>query len=207
MVLALIDGDGNIFRKSLLERGWHGGCEAARALEEQLRAYCIYSHRVDPWEHIQLWVYVFFNMKGLQRTLWSYNICSNKQFEEFMQGFTQSNPRFIIADVYPGLKDAADIKLNELLLFYAPIPQTSLIFFGGTHDNGYYTALSQLQYQGYLSKIVLLKGYEEVAAKIRSLSLPTLDIDSLFMTYRLGSQKGLIHEGMDRRDAEYYRLT
>ncbi|KAF8527671.1 hypothetical protein JB92DRAFT_2783440 [Gautieria morchelliformis] len=202
MVLALIDGDGNIFCKSLLERGLDGGCEAAQALEEELRTYYVYSRRVDPWKPIQLWVYVFLNMKGLQRTLVKHNICSSKQFEEFMQGFTQSNPRFIIADVYPGLKDAADMKLNELLLFYARIPQTSLIFFGGTHDNGYFTALSQLQDQGFSSKIVLLKGYEEVAAKIRSLSLPTLEIESLFMTYRLGSRKGRIQEAMDRITVE-----
>ncbi|KAF8527670.1 hypothetical protein JB92DRAFT_2865575 [Gautieria morchelliformis] len=187
MVLALIDGDGNIFRARLLERGLHGGRKAAQMLEKKLKAF---SYGVDPRRRIQLWVYVFLNMTGLQRTLCKHNICSSKQFEEFMRGFTQSNPRFIIADVYPGLKDAADMKLNELLLFYARIPQTSLIFFGGTHDNGYFTALSQLQGEGFLRKIVLLKGYEQVAARIQSLRLPTLEMKSLFMPHRLNSQRG-----------------
>jgi hypothetical protein len=109
MVLALIDGDGNIFRKRLLNKGLQGGREAAPVLEHKLTTY---SDSVDPRRRIQLWVYVFLNMKGLQRTLAKHNICSKKQFEEFIRGFTQSNPRFIVADVYPG-KDAADMKLNS----------------------------------------------------------------------------------------------
>ena len=76
---------------------------------ELIRKAC--SHDVNPWKPIQFWVYVFFNMTGLQRTLVRHGICSKEQFEEFMRGFTQSYPRFVIADVYPR-KDAADIKLN-----------------------------------------------------------------------------------------------
>jgi hypothetical protein len=109
VVLALIDGDGYIFKDELLKRGLDGGREAAQMLNENIMAHVSSSDQSGP--RVQLWTYVFFNLKGLQHKLVGLDICTWKEFEEFMMGFNQSNPRFTINDVHWG-KEAADAKVK-----------------------------------------------------------------------------------------------
>ena len=109
MLLALIDGDGNIFQKELLKLGLHGGRQAAQLLTESITAYV--RERDESGARAQLWVYLFFNMKGLLQTLVAHNICTADEFEAFITGFNQSNPRFIINDVHSG-KEAANVKIK-----------------------------------------------------------------------------------------------
>ena len=39
--------------------------------------------------------------------------------------------------------------------------------------------------EGYLDKIVLLRGYKDLAVELQDLDLPELNIDGLFMTHKL----------------------
>lgn len=55
----------------------------------------------------------------------------------------------------------------------------------GAHDNGYTSTLTYLQNEGLLDKIILLRGYKDLAYEIKGLELPHLDIQGLFMTKRL----------------------
>ncbi|KAF8527667.1 hypothetical protein JB92DRAFT_878273 [Gautieria morchelliformis] len=186
IVLGLIDGDGNIFRKELLELGLQGGRLAAQLLTDRILGY---QQRQDQsGGRFQLWVYIFLNMKGLQQTLVASNVCNQDAFEAFVTGFNQANPRFTINDVHAG-KEAADVKIKEYLLSYARFTHTSKIFFGGGHDNGYLHTLTELQSERLLDKIVLLKGYKRVAAELQTLLLPTLEIESLFMPEKLSVAK------------------
>jgi hypothetical protein len=55
----------------------------------------------------------------------------------------------------------------------------------GGHDNGYTSTLNYLENEGLLGKIVLLKGYKDLAMDVRSLNLPQLKIEGVFMRDKL----------------------
>jgi hypothetical protein len=55
----------------------------------------------------------------------------------------------------------------------------------GSHDNGYYPTLAELQSNRLLDKVVLLQGYEQIAKEIGSLGLPILPIDNLFRSEKI----------------------
>jgi len=126
-----------------------------------------------------LWVTVYFNKKGLHDTLVNNGYCTSEQFEGFLLGFSQASPRFLIADVGYG-KEAADVKIKEYLQTYTRFPQTMKVFFGGGHDNGYLPTLASLENEQLLEKLVVLKGYDELATELRGLKLGTLQIEGLF---------------------------
>lgn len=73
----------------------------------------------------------------------------------------------------------------ECLRVFTRFPQTSKVFFGGAHDNGYISILNQLQNEGLRNKLVVLRGYKELAYELKNLKLPTLEIVGLFMTEKL----------------------
>lgn len=151
-IYAIIDGDGHIFDASLLKRGAQGGIEAAKLLMDTLTAYyqqnfLSASSAAASSSDFQLRVNIFLNSRGLQHVLASKEICTTTQYDNFMAGFTQSNPKILICDVRSG-KDAADMKVRgmtgkyiyiavfchvflEHLLDYARNPMVTKIFFGG----------------------------------------------------------------------------
>jgi hypothetical protein len=61
----------------------------------------------------------------------------------------------------------------------------SLQLLAGGHDNGYTSALTSLENEGLLQKVVLLRGYNDVAIELKNLRLPELTIDGVFMTHKL----------------------
>ncbi|KAJ7783827.1 hypothetical protein DFH07DRAFT_206463 [Mycena maculata] len=131
----------------------------------------------------QVWLTVYLNKIGLLETLVSQNVCTKEEFEEFCLGFIQG-PLFAIVDVGHG-KEAADAKIKECLRVFTRFPQTSFVFFGGAHDNGYTSALTSLENEGFLHKLVLLRGYKDIAFELKNLQLPELSIDGVFMTHKL----------------------
>ncbi|KIJ32372.1 hypothetical protein M422DRAFT_213923 [Sphaerobolus stellatus SS14] len=182
IILVVIDGDGNIFKEDLLKRGKDGGREAAQILHEHIWAHC--SSLVNGKLSAQLWTYMFLNLKGLQGTLVATGICTATEFEDFITGFNQANPRFTINDVHSG-KEAADTKIKTYLQTWSRFGQVLRVYFGGGHDNGYYPTLAELQSEGLLDKVTLLRGYQDIAHEIGSLRLPTLSIGSLFMSSKI----------------------
>lgn len=60
----------------------------------------------------QLWVYLFYNRRGLTDTFNRVGLGSlNKTFEDFVVGFNQATERFTMVDV-GSMKEAADVKLK-----------------------------------------------------------------------------------------------
>jgi hypothetical protein len=67
-----------------------------------------------------------------------------------------------------GIYDAGDLphfEADEImavsadcLRMFARLSQTKLVFFGGSHDNGYSHAVLALETEGLTNKIVILKG-------------------------------------------------
>ncbi|KAJ7487636.1 hypothetical protein B0H11DRAFT_2014190 [Mycena galericulata] len=192
LLLCLIDGDGHIFQKDLIAQGHPGGRQAAMLLTKGLTDYTQTSSRA------QVWLTVYCNKTGLVETLINQDVCTKDQFEEFCLGFNQAAPLFSILDVGQG-KEAADAKIKECLRVFTRFPQTSFVFFGGAHDNGYTSALTSLENEGFLHKLVLLRGYKDVAFELRNLQLPELTIDGVFMAHKLPTNifqrnRGYFHE-------------
>ncbi|KAG9099422.1 hypothetical protein FRC06_005292 [Ceratobasidium sp. 370] len=82
-------------------------------------------------------------------------------------------------------KEAADEKIKEMFRLFVTTPQTKVIYFGGGHDSGYGSTLSHYQNLGFEEKIVMLKGYAEIAYDLRNLSFRTIPSDGLFMQEKL----------------------
>lgn len=136
MVLALIDGDGYIFSDELLQRGREGGLEAAQMLNESIINHVNGSttqragtpnfekprSSSPSLGQVQVWTYMFFNMKGLKQAVVGANICSVDEFEGFMAAFNQANPRLLVNDVHSG-KEAADAKVKgKPLISFKALP-------------------------------------------------------------------------------------
>ncbi|KAF7309434.1 hypothetical protein MIND_00314200 [Mycena indigotica] len=181
-VVMLIDGDGAIFSTQLISQGQKGGHTAAQRLSDgtmQALTKC-YGARA-----YQLWVYVFFNRQGLLNAFRrSGHVAVNGKLEDFIVGFNQATERFIMVDV-GSTKEAADAKLKVYLEDEIRLSQTFKVIFGGCHDNGYIANLQSQITAGYKEKLMLLKGYNEMASGIAMFQLPTLTIDGLFLTKKL----------------------
>ncbi|KAI9574535.1 hypothetical protein HD554DRAFT_56408 [Boletus coccyginus] len=108
-VIGLLDGDGTIFSPDLISRGQEGGLEAARLLTEGVRHNLVsdLGH-----EKFQLWVYLFYNKRGLLETFARVGLSAARpKFDEFIIGFNQAAERFLMVDV-GGSKEAADAKIK-----------------------------------------------------------------------------------------------
>ena len=77
------------------------------------------------------------------------------------------------------------IPTPECLRVFTRFPQTVKVFFGGAHDNGYTSTLTLLQNEGLLDKVILLKGYKDLAHEINGLGLPQLEIEGVFIQKKL----------------------
>jgi hypothetical protein len=110
LILCVIDGDGNIFTKSLLAQGLLGGRQAAQQLTQGIAEY-LANEDTHIFGRLSFWVSIYFNKAGLIDTLAGHNICTPEQYEAFLIGFSQASPRFLTIDVGPG-KEAADAKIR-----------------------------------------------------------------------------------------------
>ncbi|KZT02748.1 uncharacterized protein LAESUDRAFT_738628 [Laetiporus sulphureus 93-53] len=189
LILCLIDGDGNIFSPELLAMGQVGGRQAAMLLTKGITDYLDSIDSPDDamLGRAQFWLTIYCNKSGLQEALTQNDVCTAEQFEAFFIGFNQATPLFSMVDVGNG-KEAADAKIKEFLRVFTRFPQTSRVFFGGAHDNGYTSTLNYLHNEGLLDKVILLRGYKELAYEIKGLELPYIEIEGLFLTKKLFSQ-------------------
>jgi len=186
LILCLIDGDGYIFTKELLQLGSTGGQNAAKLLREGILGYLADNGHLELSRRGKIWLILYFNRTGLLRVLKENSVCSEQQFGEFIGAFHQASPLFSVVDV-GNAKEAADAKIKECLRVFTRYPQTSKVFFGGAHDNGYISELRLLHHEGLLEKIVLLCGYTELAVEFRNFDVPLLSLDGVFMAEKLPS--------------------
>ncbi|KZT20789.1 hypothetical protein NEOLEDRAFT_1140325 [Neolentinus lepideus HHB14362 ss-1] len=179
LILCIIDGDRNVFVESLLIQGLQGGRQAAQQLTKGVAEY-IQDQDLPIGSGVVFSVVIFFNKKRLLDTLVSHFICTADQLDAFLLGFSQASPRFWIVDVGSG-KEAVDGKIKDYLQTYGRFPQTLRIIFGGGNENSYMPTLTAMENEQLLGKVVILQSYDDLASEIRSLNLPSLRIDGLFM--------------------------
>ena len=117
--MCLIDGDGSIFSNDLIADGQTGGHLAAKMLSEATAQYLSSHCGINQF---QLWVYVFFNKRGLLETFGRAGLHIPKaKFDDFILGFNQAAERFLMVDVGSG-KEAADAKIKGKLAELSPPP-------------------------------------------------------------------------------------
>lgn len=110
-IVVLLDGDGAIFSSYLIVQGQAGGHLAAQMLSDSVGQHLTTTHGSNPY---QLWVYVFYNKRGLMDTFGRAGLALAKlKFEDFVTGFNQSAERFLMVDV-GSAKEAADAKIKGL---------------------------------------------------------------------------------------------
>ncbi|PBK69703.1 hypothetical protein ARMSODRAFT_1018456 [Armillaria solidipes] len=192
-VVTLIDGDGAIFASELIAQGLAGGHVAAQKLSDSILQHLGANYGANQY---QLWVYIFYNKRGLVETFGRLGLTTLKiKFDDFAMGFNQAAERFLMVDVGNG-KEAADAKIKAHLEDDIRLPQTSKVIFAGCHDNGYVTNLRSQITAGYKQKLILLKSYTDMAAGISELDLPTLTIPELFMPQKLGQPLSSVPPGL-----------
>ncbi|TFL00699.1 hypothetical protein BDV98DRAFT_569434 [Pterulicium gracile] len=183
-ISVIIDGDGAIFAPNFISHGRDGGHEAAHQLFDQVKRYL----NTNFGEHsYQIWVYIFFNKRGLMEALGKSPLSQLKAtFEDFVIGFNQASTQISMVDVGFG-KEAADSKVKASLDRDVSLPQTFKVFFGGCHDNGYATSLRTLLTGGLGDKVVLLTSYNEMAKGLSELGLNVMTVPGLFMEQKLST--------------------
>lgn len=82
-------------------------------------------------------------------------------------------------------KEASDAKIREHLKLFAKTEQCEMIVLGASHDNGYAHVLSSLQTESRLSKLLLLKGYEDLAAELRQYSSLVISMPDVFRSTKV----------------------
>ncbi|TRM68231.1 hypothetical protein BD626DRAFT_481139 [Schizophyllum amplum] len=187
-VIVLLDGDGAIFNDDMIVQGQDGGHEAAWRLLESITSHL--EDTVGPAAYT-VWVYMFLNKSGLAEILRRAGVVKVKaELESFILGFNQSGKRIMMHDV-GSTKEAADTKIKVLLEDEASMPQTVRIYFGGCHDNGYVDTLRSLITAGHKEKLVLLRGYSDMATEIARLGLPDHSVPGLFRGSKIVVPKSL----------------
>lgn len=185
-MIALLDGDGMIFRDSLVQQGEKGGKDAANQLWLAIRDYT--SETFTNIHSPKIVARIYANVRGLGETLFKAGIIDKSSvFEDFVRGFNGGRLLFDFVDVGSG-KDRADDKIagkfsaiyiiimvfffkqqtNKLLSFPTlEILKLNLfnchcqqIFLGCSHDNGYARLLEDNLADIELTRrITLLEGF------------------------------------------------
>ncbi|KAF8974358.1 hypothetical protein BDZ97DRAFT_1911551 [Flammula alnicola] len=160
-IVTLLDGDGAIFHNNLIVQGQPGGHIAAQRLSDSI-------------------------IQHLTSTNGANQISAAKvKFDEFIMGFNQAAERFIMLDV-GSAKEAADAKIKGKHCWKTNQTSTDREDnFGGCHDNGYTTTLRSQITAGFKHKLILLRGYTDMAAGINELELPSFSIPDLFIPQKL----------------------
>ncbi|WOO76924.1 uncharacterized protein LOC62_01G000537 [Vanrija pseudolonga] len=199
--VVLIDGDGLIFQDEHLRKGFAGGQQAARALVASLPKLAggvfvstssAPSPRSDSTDEAPthelgaVVVNVFVNKSGLGHALLrAGSIPSWSVYDAFWLGFSAAHDLFSVIDVGHG-KEATDAKVREHLKLYTSNRQCGTIFLGASHDNSYTTVLQSLETTTPLmSKLVILKGYSDLAHGLKQYADRAVTVPDLFRTTRL----------------------
>ena len=117
-LVALIDGDGMIFRPERISNGIEGGKATAGDLARQIQdhVHTCYNHDV---QSLQTWIWIFFNKRGLlgalMREVDGVRI-THHTFEQFIQGFNLSSRSHLLD--CGTLKEAADDKIRGKTTYY-----------------------------------------------------------------------------------------
>ena len=98
LILCIINGDENVFPKSLLVQGQTGGRQAAQLLTKAVAGY-LANEDLQVLGRLSFWITIYYNKRNLLELLLENDLCASEQFEAFLSGFSETSPRFSMVDV------------------------------------------------------------------------------------------------------------
>ena len=98
LILCIINGDENVFPKSLLLQGQTGGRQAAQSLTKTIADY-LANEDLQVLGRLSFWITVYYDKRSLLELLLDNDVCAAEQFEAFLSGFSETSPRFTMVDV------------------------------------------------------------------------------------------------------------
>lgn len=108
--MCMVDGEANIFNRSLFSLGHHGGKQAAEQLTKGIAEF-LSQEDVQVFGRISFWITIFLNRRAVLETLLVNSCCTAEQFDAFWSGFSQASPRFQLVEV-GSAKDAVTAKIK-----------------------------------------------------------------------------------------------
>ncbi|KAM5534271.1 hypothetical protein V8D89_011999 [Ganoderma adspersum] len=182
LVLCVIDGDKLLFCRSLIEQGAHGGRQAAEDFTKAVAQELVQQSLIG-FERLSFWVTIYLNKRAVIARLAGEGIASPEQFEDFLVGFGQASPRFLIMDAGPG-REQTEVKVKEYVKTFIRVPQTLRVFFGGV-DDAYYGMYDSLMQEDLAGKLVLLQPPVDQSPFVRQMAVRRARFDGLFLEERL----------------------
>ncbi|KAJ6013336.1 hypothetical protein N7540_007927 [Penicillium herquei] len=194
-VVALVDGDGAIFLRELLENPKVGANEAARRLIQNVKE----SLRNDGmYTDVTILVRIFANLNDLGKMLSLTNTIQTRgDLNTFAELFTVSRGEFDFINLTSTL-------MVDMLDHYYNNFQCKQIFFVGCHDTGYINELQR--YTNEPNRIVLVETTPAPAAFSTMLPFAIKRFDNVFRSTLLTSTEGASNENGARNNSPE-RLT
>ncbi|KAE8152331.1 hypothetical protein BDV25DRAFT_151348 [Aspergillus avenaceus] len=176
-VLVLVDGDGYLFRDSLIKAGSDGGTTAAQMLSDSIKEL-LHDQSVSQANQCRVMVRIYSNILGLSKTLARSGLVGNeaRSLSPFASSFTRSQDLFDYIDA-GDKKEGADYKIREMFRMFADNSQCKHIFFAGCHDSGYLSLLTP--YRGRADRITLLRT-SAFHPEYERLDLPVKELSAIF---------------------------
>lgn len=185
LILCIINGDENVFPRSLLLQGQIGGRQAAQSLTKAIAEY-LANEDLQVLGRLSFWITIYYNKRNLLELLLENDICAAEQFEAFLSGFSETSPRFTMVDV--GFNKGATVsKVIEHVQAQARYPQTLRVFLGSNGSGPEFsTSFAALDREGLLGKVVLMRDLSrQPSPDLRLFGVLSLDSHGIFMTERL----------------------
>ena len=98
LILCVINGDENVFPKSLFIQGQTGGRQAAQSLTKAIAEY-LANEDLQVLGRLSFWITIYYSKRSLLDLLLDNDLCTAEQFEAFLSGFSETSPRFTMVDV------------------------------------------------------------------------------------------------------------
>ncbi|KAI0484531.1 hypothetical protein GGR56DRAFT_614239 [Xylariaceae sp. FL0804] len=174
-ILALIDGNGLIFKEEFIKQGLEGGRRAAATLRQAVANCYIGSGKTE------MIASVFANLSGLSEALKrDGSIDGEVELRNFMLGFNQAKASFDFVDVSYN----ADSKIKELTKFHLRNHDCEHVILGISHDAGYAQFLYELMRENRTrTRVSVFEGYPTVR-EIASTGVPITNLEGLFRSQK-----------------------
>ncbi|KAI0007945.1 hypothetical protein F4779DRAFT_589245 [Xylariaceae sp. FL0662B] len=188
-VLVLIDGDGLLFKDSLVKQGLDGGRKAANQLQQTL------AKQFNQTDHIEVIAKVVADVSSLSKAMKRDGfVDSNTLLRDFIFGFNQAKASFDFVDVGQG-KERAHLKIQETTKFHLQNYNCKLVLLGLSHDARYAPLIDDLIHDvNTRQRIAVLEGCPTVR-DIVSTGVSIVSFNEIFRNERLIDRApGQIHD-------------
>ncbi|CAD6578866.1 MAG: hypothetical protein ASARMPREDX12_008998 [Alectoria sarmentosa] len=169
-----------MIHQDLLQLGKRGGAEAADRMRAEVSNYLQQFGDADAGEW-KIMVHLYIDVEGLLARCAKNDIrLKDGEMRDFMLGFTQAQPLFMIVDVGHD-SERSSRKVEETFHLFANNVQCKHVIFGCCHDVAYAAALESYAFNPIAaSKITLLESSYEDNSYFGSLPFNSVEFSHVF---------------------------